>query len=183
MPSGLTHSVITTVAAAGLYYALPQAGFIDPMTTYTAMGGCMAGVLLTPDLDVDNASHSHYVVLHRFGMIPFIIWRAIWYPYGVAIGHRSWVSHMPIISTLIRLAYLALIAWGVFALFGYTIPWRTWAHWPMVQAYAYPAVAGLMLSDALHWLADITSTGIKRRLHRRRHGRYQGQNQGYSQHI
>jgi len=170
MPSGWTHGVITSVAAAGLYYGLTQAGYPSQIV-YAAAGGCMAGVLITPDLDVDNATRSHYIVLRRTGWIGFLVWRAIWLPYGLAIGHRSWVSHMPVISTLIRLLYLvmilALVSIGANAL-GHPFAWRDWI---VDNLLVRVGVGGLMISDTLHWLADIISTGIKRRLHKRRPGR------------
>jgi len=176
MPSGIIHAAITTVAAGGLYWGLSQAGYPDH-TTMAAAAGCMAGILLTPDLDVDNPTRSHYVVYRKFGAAPFLVWLAIWYPYGKAIGHRSWLSHGPIISTIIRLLYLSifvLLLAQIPPLVGYKMPWDQWLTY-QTKTLAMVAILGLMVSDTLHWAADNVSTGIKRKMHRRQQGRRQQQ--------
>jgi uncharacterized metal-binding protein len=152
---------MSTAAAAGLYWLGVQAGL--PETTSQAIAaGCLAGIVITPDLDVDRPVRSHYVVLRRFGPVFAAVWRVVWLPYGLAISHRSWVSHMPIVGTLIRAAYLAcigsLILWAgnrcgilLFSTAGMLplIPW---------------ILIGLAVSDTLHWAADILSSEFKRSL-------------------
>lgn len=172
MPSGNTHAALTALAAGGIYLGMTVYGYTN-MTVYAATLGCMAGVLITPDLDVDQPTRSNYVMYREAGLLPGAIWRALWLPYGLAIGHRSWVSHFPVISTLIRLAYLGVIAWFI---------WFSWSFRMSVTSYANPpamvfipplpawwpwAVAGLMVSDVLHWAADVSSTAVKRWLHKK----------------
>jgi uncharacterized metal-binding protein len=51
MPDGKTHAAMTSAAAASLY----AAGYLVGMPTAELLaltGGCMAGLVLTPDLDV-----------------------------------------------------------------------------------------------------------------------------------
>lgn len=163
MPSGNTHAAISSIAGGLLWLAHP-AGRFSP-EALALLGGCLAGTIITPDLDVDEPSHSHYAVGRRLGCAGFAVWRLIWLPYGKLIAHRSWVSHAPVVSTLIRVAYLGLIAWiglsvmrlaGVAVAVSHLPAWWPWA------------LGGLMLSDILHWAADILSTGVKKSLHRRR---------------
>jgi uncharacterized metal-binding protein len=96
----------------------------------------------------------------------YALWRLIWLPYGKAIGHRAFISHFPLVGTAFRLLYLAawytLIRWLIIRFTPWALPALSapaWLPW---------AVAGLAVSDALHWLADVTTTPIKRRINRRR---------------
>jgi uncharacterized metal-binding protein len=169
MPSGKTHAALTALAAGGIYLGLSVSGYTTDIV-YAATLGCAAGVLITPDLDVDQPIRSNYVVYQEAGFLPGMLWRALWIPYGLAIGHRSWISHFPIISTLIRLAYLGAIAWFIrfswsFKMFIHAAPP---IFLPPLPAWWPWAVAGLMVSDVLHWAADITATAVKRHLRRRK---------------
>lgn len=161
MPSGQTHAAFSAAAGLGMYYAL--GGWQQP-EALAAAGGCLLGIIVTPDLDVDQPTRAHYVVGRRFGAPGFAVWRLIWLPYGLAIGHRSWVSHLPLVSTLIRLGYMALIGWLLLAavrMLGVTMPVMTappvW--WPW-------AVIGLAVSDLLHWGTDLSWSWIKRKAKR-----------------
>jgi uncharacterized metal-binding protein len=159
MPDGRIHASMSAAAAVGLYFIGNQAGLPEADNQAVA-AGCILGILITPDLDVDQPVRSHHLILRRFGPAIAALWRMIWIPYGLAIRHRSWVSHFPIVGTLIRAAYLAcigtLVLWAagrfagvVFSTKG-TLPWIPWI------------LIGLAVSDALHWAADNLFTGLKR---------------------
>ena len=158
MPDGGVHATISTVAAVGLYLLGTHAG-LPETTTQAIAAGCILGIMITPDLDVDQPVRSHQVVLRRFGPFIAALWRMVWLPYGLAIRHRSWMSHMPVVGTLIRAAYLAcivsLVLWAAGRFGGFAlrtedvlnlIPW---------------ALIGLAVSDTLHWAADILVSGVK----------------------
>ncbi len=161
MPSGTTHAIITTLAAAslaGLGYASKQ----PQAATIAIAGGCLAGLILTPDLDLNEDTYSYHLVKKETGPIFARLWSLAWFPYSRLIRHRSWISHFPIFSTLIRVGYLAGIAWLILLLFGKPWPWSeapAWLPWMVV---------GLMVSDTLHWTADVIVTGVKRGNHRHR---------------
>lgn len=159
MPDGRIHASMSTAAAAGLYWLGAQAG-LPEMTIQAIAGGCILGIMITPDLDVDRPVRSHYVVLRRFGPAIAAMWRMIWLPYGLAIRHRSWVSHMPLIGTLIRAAYLvcigSLLLWAAGRFGGVSLPTQG-----MLLLIPW-ALIGLAVSDGLHWAADILFTGFKR---------------------
>lgn len=99
--------------------------------------GAISGIFLSPDLDIADK--------FRFGFA-----RIYWYPYSKAIPHRHWISHFPIIGTAIRITYILPLLVLIYLL----IP----VSWDKVY---YPLI-GLMISDGLHWLLDITTTRIKR---------------------
>lgn len=142
MTTGRNHNLITLGASAALYLLAPY-----PHTERIALGaGCLAGILITPDLDVDGLVASHGVMRSSLGALPGFLWRLLWLPYSYLIPHRHWLSHAPIIGTAGRLAYMAGLAWLVMRLLSIPIP-------PLPYWSIY-AVAGLAVSDALHWLAD-----------------------------
>ena len=100
MPDGHTHTRLTLylaapVAVASWIYGGPQAGI-------AAGAGCLAGIFVSPDLDIDTG----YIGLYYLRKIPVIgplislLWRVIWWPYAKATGHRSVYSHGPLLGTL-----------------------------------------------------------------------------------
>ena len=115
-------------------------------------GGCLAGILINPDLDIDDPTRSHYVI-GRWGMIAFGLWYLLWYLYSRLFSHRSIWSHAPVVSTVIRVGYLAAISWIILTLL--RMPWPATPDWAMM------AIAGLTISDMLHWAADVFITKIK----------------------
>lgn len=156
MPSGRTHAAITTLAAAGLFCA----GFAtwQPLTVNLALaGGCLAGVLITPDLDSDEPVLSNYLIRREAGRLPSLLWQAVWLPYARVLPHRHWLSHAPVIGTALRLAYLSGIAWLGLALLGRGFSWGWLPDW-------WPwALGGLTVSDTLHWAVDRITTRTRRR--------------------
>jgi uncharacterized metal-binding protein len=160
MPDGRIHASISAAAAVGLYWACAQAGLAEAGSQAVAVG-CLMGMVITPDLDVDQPVRSHYLVFRRFGPVVAALWRMVWLPYGLAIRHRSWVSHLPVVGTIIRAAYLAcigaLVRWAA-GTFG-DVPFPTKGLMPLVPWL----LVGLAVSDALHWASDILFTASKRR--------------------
>jgi uncharacterized metal-binding protein len=155
MPDGKTHAALTVVAAAGL----SAAGYLLVLpgdTSLALAGGCLAGLVLTPDLDVNDRIYAHSLVRRQAGQLPALAWRLFWLPYSRLVPHRHWISHTPVLGTGLRLGYLALIAWLLLALFGHPWPWQELPVW------APAAVYGLAVSDALHWAADVSLSRLRR---------------------
>lgn len=142
MPSGKVHAVITVLASAGLYLAAP----VDAPVRTILAAGCLVGLAIGPDLDVDMQTASHSTVRRIGGPIPGLLWRLLWLPYAYLVPHRSWISHAPVISTLIRGGYIAALGWGLAAVAGWS--------WPAAPWWLPWAISGLMVSDVLHWAAD-----------------------------
>lgn len=97
--------------------------------------GCVAGVLFSPDLDVDSKTVSETVLPGAIGTL-FYVW---WLPYALCVRHRSWVSHAPVVGTLIRIAY----GFWWFLFVDVTWFWRLGWVW-----------VGLAISDLAHWVMD-----------------------------
>lgn len=127
-----------------------------------AVGGCLAGVVLSPDLDQPSLTHSEWVVLKtplvgRWLLGPLFV--AVWLPYAMLFKHRSVWTHMPILSTIVRLGYMLLVI-AVFDRLNAQVQWvdalaATWdtptERWTWVAA-----ISGLMLSDLGHWARDVS---------------------------
>lgn len=136
MPSGRVHSAVTMFTAAVLSCHDPIMG-----------AGAVCGVILSPDLDLDTG----FIGFGKLRGLPLVggplaaVWRVFWYPYAVLFGHRSPSSHGLIISTVIRVCYLA-------------IPFFVANIWiPMtIPAWLGRAIIGLLIVDCLHILMDAT---------------------------
>jgi uncharacterized metal-binding protein len=145
MPNGRTHAKWT------LYLTLPSF-IIGAAIDHSFLGGlacslgCLAGIPLTPDLDQEGISTSEYWIIKWTCGLGFL-WTMLWFPYALACPHRSFVSHFPIVSTLIRLLYLGFFI-AVACYFGMPFPELN------LYLAAY-AVLGLIISDVAHWALDV----------------------------
>lgn len=169
MPSGIVHSATSCIAAGAVgvglaaFNAPPESILLIPI-------GCLAGVVLSPDLDQETLTFIEYKMMNQRNRLLALggwLFALIFLPYAWAIPHRHWLSHGFIISTFIRLIYLAAIvvvpAWLVFGDSVIT-------HLESVvssQEFIY-FLAGLLISDTLHIIMDISSTGLKRKFNRRK---------------
>jgi len=138
MPSGRVHTATTLMLAVG---SLPMS---DPALTV----GIVSGLILSPDLDVDEG----FIGLAHLRRVPFVgtslawLWRAFWWPYSKTVPHRSAISHAPLVGTSLRVGYLAfpLLAINIMGV-PMTLP-TGFGRW----------FIGLVLADALHILLDWT---------------------------
>ena len=150
MPNGIRHAyacgVIAGVSSATLLFTCGW----QPALACSA--GALAGIILTPDLDVDRGSRSNYYVRKFAGIVIETVWRLLWKPYAILVRHRSIWSHGPILSTVIRLLYIsaipALIWW--------------WFEWPppKVDVWMGWFLLGLVLSDTAHFLLDFADSRL-----------------------
>lgn len=87
--------------------------------------GSFIGYSATPDMDVNHGLPRSF-----FTRIPYIavLWVAMWKPYSLAFKHRSFWSHSPLVSTVIRALYLGSWVWLAVGLLGYfgMISWDMW---------------------------------------------------------
>jgi uncharacterized metal-binding protein len=95
MPNGVTHDRITLTC-------LPIIGGVTLLVTQNpgialslSSSFLFSGLMFGPDLDI------HSVQFKRWGPL-----RWIWLPYRKSLQHRSWLSHGPIVGTILRLLYL-----------------------------------------------------------------------------
>lgn len=154
MASGVEHNAASAIGAVPLgvgigllTYGLGAKLEIALLTGGSAAGGCVAGMLLTPDLDQITLTKSEWVMVKRIPIIGWI-WLAIWDLYARAVPHRNILSHLPGLGTLGRLIYLGGVIYPVWLLAG-----RPALPSPP-SLIAISAVLGLSVSDTLHWAMD-----------------------------
>jgi uncharacterized metal-binding protein len=156
MASGKAHataSILLTLPAGMLAFGL--GGDWDAATACAV--GSLAGVVLSPDLDVDDPTHSNYIVGKYLGCIGAAAWFAFWWAYAKFIPHRSPLSHWPVLGTLLRLLYIVVLSapiWFLITLFlfgsGESLP----TPGPALEKWLWWAILGLMLSDTMHYIMD-----------------------------
>jgi uncharacterized metal-binding protein len=156
MPNGKTHALATTLVAGTIGPALCLfAG--QPLAQAAAFtAGCLAGLIVNPDLDVRRPTFSHWVVRRNAGQIAAWLWSLVWWPYAhlVVPTHRHPLSHLPLLGTAIRVMYLVIglaLAWWALRLL-LPLP-------PLIFPTGSPAfwwgLGALALVDTLHTLMDL----------------------------
>jgi uncharacterized metal-binding protein len=138
--ASITLVPVVGIAAACLVPKLGTAALLLP-------AGCLSGLLLTPDLDQEGIGHVEWKLAKATLGLGWL-WVMYWWPYAVVMKHRSTWSHLPIVSTLIRVGYLLLPPLVGLALLGK----------PMWDAVHIGALwwwfCGLVVSDTVHWVMD-----------------------------
>lgn len=170
MPSGATHDRIT-------FFSLPfisaASWLINPnadSTLVLAGSFLFSGLMFGPDLDIYSVQYK------RWG---FLRW--IWHPYQNMLSHRSWISHGPLVGTLVRLIYLGtwiLVGATLYSAIAIATNWPLW-EWQTVkhhlfqgiiqyQRYIVASLVGLELGALSHSASDWIGSTWKRRQSRTR---------------
>lgn len=157
MPSGRVHSSNTILTSALM---LIGSIFADPMYLSNAdvlslVLGCLSGIVLSPDLDVNSGYIGLYYLkrIWIIGPLLSLLWWIFWLPYRWIIPHRSWLSHLPGVSTVLR--ELVLIVPIYFTLSILRIPLQP--AWRFLGLFTI----GLTISDTYHAYADWMSGEYK----------------------
>lgn len=145
MPDGLTHSRVTIAASIALPVILAY-NHADLSVIVSATAGCLSGLIISPDLDVDSGFYGLYIIRRATGGTLAFVWQVFWWPYSRIVPHRSFWSHSYIFGTLIRLCYLLLPILAIMWLVKIPLPSPTWE--------MFWFVAGLSISDGLHITMD-----------------------------
>lgn len=166
MPSGRTHRIATVAVmplagvAAGYGAGLlgQQVGLQDGFRAGMACSlGVLATLAINPDLDLLESSFKSKV-RKKYLLLP---WWILWMPYSLALPHRHPYSHAPVISTLIRVVYLAFFIASVLAVLvtlDLVSPESIFNSSGIPRWFLLWLVAGMIVSDTLHWFMDsITS--------------------------
>jgi uncharacterized metal-binding protein len=174
VPGYRVHDFLTVAAAAALvpsYYALAPRP--DLSSAAILSGACLlSGLLFSPDLDL--ASHPQ----RRWGRARFL-----WWPYRVAVPHRSWISHSLVAGPLLRLVYFFFVCYGLlWALLWAANRWlepidrnglfRGWRHDGQQFAHRHPewvtlALLGFVVGGLVHTVADVGWSAVRPRRRRR----------------
>ena len=146
MASGKTHKLVTEIATIpvivlGLMYT-------DIETAFLAGLGCMVGVIITPDLDQEGINMVEWQIVKKTKGLGFL-WLMFWYPYAIAVPHRAFISHFPLVGTFVRLLYIAIIPVGALVFYDKA------ALILDALPYIFKFAVGLAISDFLHWIFDI----------------------------
>ena len=163
MASGKVHNTVTVTAATATGIALYLTTTMPVIAILAVVVGCLMGIYLTPDLDMPTYNRtenklrkSKFPPLAILGQL-YILY---WLPYSWAIPHRSPVSHAPILGTVIRILYILAVTSFLLVLAGLPfsfVPSNAififWAYISSSQYVGY-GIAGLMISDTLHWVFD-----------------------------
>ena len=166
MASGRTHAAISVAASPVAFFtALNYSGSVE-LASFAAVGCGIVGIVLTPDLDQQTKSWIENKMLRNQNIIVALVgilhyW--FWLPYAKAFPHRAFATHFPIISTAIRLAYIAVgllaVYWLATNILGMTF---VLPDIDKILPYAVATIYGLTISDTLHWLTDVVSSGYKK---------------------
>ncbi len=155
MPGGKIHNALTMATASGVLapYLIVQFGG----NPYLYVTGCVTGLLISPDLDLNEGNISDTLIRKVFPPAQWL-WRLFWTPYSLLIAHRSPISHFPIVGTLFRIGYIFLLLnlfnWLFFLfgnIFNNTVSW--------IWFWSWSFFFGLVHVDIIHWLADINIKG------------------------
>lgn len=107
MSNGKIHSAVTVGATVGLLAGYYSGYFIDPNKFPIVAASCLFGIILSPDGDVDGGYIGHYYARKLLGKPGEWYFNGVISPYQLSLKHRSFWSHFPLISTFLRLIYLA----------------------------------------------------------------------------
>jgi uncharacterized metal-binding protein len=164
MPSGRTHDRITLWALpfiAGVTFFETHSG---NLTLLVAGGFMFGGLMFGPDLDIYSR---HY---QRWGVLRFI-----WLPYQKSLRHRSFLSHGPIVGTMLRVLYLSVIV-SILVILVLVIAEKLWnvnLNWQLFSATVVRSLThysnevltlllGLELGAMSHSLSDWSGSAYKR---------------------
>lgn len=126
----------------------------DVITAAVAGAGCLSGLFINPDLDMETVTMSEYWLV-RWTLGLGWLWIMLWYPYALLAKHRSWFSHTPIISTVGRVIYVVLLYFGVTVLLYYFFAIELFPFWALLNWEQWTIfVGGLTISDLGHWWLD-----------------------------
>lgn len=121
--------------------------FISPLFAIMFFIGYLAGEpILSADLDQVGLTNTEGNWMRKFGIFG-VLFVMFWMPYAFIFPHRSFLSHFPIVSDLVRIAYLLLI------------PAILWWYYQMPISNTMllglgGVVAGLSLSTTIHYILD-----------------------------
>ena len=149
MPSGRIHTLSSLVVATVSYPTLLLSGLSGSSATGCSVGA-LVGILINCDADVDGGSIADFYIRVYTGKAVEMMWDRLWTPYRKVCRHRGFLSHAPIISTVLRIAYLSVFYFLI------STPLRWIASlvkidWP---AFLFWAFVGLVLADSAHWGLD-----------------------------
>ncbi len=149
MPDGTVHR---NLYKAGWIIELPQLAYLATQSPTFAAGhfcGYVIHSICDNDWDIQGVSVSESTAVNKLPILGYFIF-GISSIYGAIFRrfHRSFITHFPGISTIIRLYFL--IGWEITLLYVYEIiEYQTW-HF----VFLFGLWLGTSQGDLIHYLAD-----------------------------
>lgn len=154
MPGGKVHTALTLSTISGVLAPYAVVNLNGNEWTYVA--GCLTGILIGPDMDVDRGNISDYMI-RKVSRPAQFLWRLFWTPYALLTPHRHYISHFPILGTVVRIGYVFLIL--NFLIFLSKLVWSIFDSVSFVWIWDWSFFFGLAHVDAVHFLTDISIKG------------------------
>lgn len=152
MSSGKEHKQAQTIVFIPLVVVLAIV-FVMGYRIYSVLiaFGYIVGYILEPDLDQVGVTRSDAALLRKWYLLPitapifmhFTVYAVIMRNFG---GHRSFWSHFPVVSTVIRWVWLIAPLYLIARYFNLQ------TNIPTDMAIA--VIAGTSISDTIHWAMD-----------------------------
>ena len=168
MPSGRTHDFITFLlvppTAMAAYYLSRDWTVVTVATAAMVFGGLMFG----PDLDIRSRQYA------RWGPLRFL-----WWPYRMAVPHRSRLSHSILLGTWLRVIYFLVVVTLAIAIALYARDFylhrrsaglaelsdafsRVWeVIAPVRRSYSLAVLIGLWAGATSHIVSDVLGSFFK----------------------
>lgn len=146
MSSGRNHDKGTRYLSLGILGLSPALVVFDINPVYgliIAASEFIGGYYLSPDLDGCSLPSRPF---KRWGVLSIY-----WIPYRNIIPHRHWVSHSPIVSSFIRIAYL-LIPFELLS--NLLVDFSLVSYLTTIPEYALAVFIGVEISCLLHLVMD-----------------------------
>lgn len=146
------HSALTLATALGVIapYAIVQLNG----NPYYYVAGCLVGLLVMPDMDVNGGNISDFFI-RKMSRLAQGFWRAFWHPYAILVPHRHFISHFPVVGTALRIGYIFLIINIIMAVSNLLFDTVSRIYW----IWDWSFFTGLAHVDIVHWWADNTIKG------------------------
>lgn len=115
--------------------------------------GYTVGRWIDPDWDLMGTSAGEGRLVNEIPILGHILY-GVSSSYGSAFRryHRSWITHFPALSTLIRLVWVFVLPFTLLDAYGVNFVGDGWV-WFWVGLWA-----GLSSADAIHWYHDLRGT-------------------------
>lgn len=152
MPDGVTHF---TYFKKGYKYSIPISlvtGYLDTRFGVGYLVGYSLGRWCDPDWDIMGSNAAEGRMVNEIPILGHLMY-GVSSTYGSVFRkrHRSFITHFPYISTLIRLIFLFIIPFTILDGYGVNLIGNGW-HTLWIGLWA-----GLAHADGLHWYLDNNS--------------------------
>lgn len=176
LSTGLVHQKFVLYGSAATTVCSTAALTLMPLTEYNNITnhllinvGVLAQLYFGPDLD-QSSPNQQCILLAQTLTLPFrLVGKKVnyyamnvtihlinifWAMYAVTLKHRGVLSHLPILSTLIRIVYV----YAIYHLIRYYNISNVYSDFMMiVNQYPIECIAlfiGLTIGDTIHWILD-----------------------------